>query len=61
MKRAPVVRRTGVMVRLRCVCGSTLTSSIPIRGTDAIKLRDCYLACHQDAACRVTDTSEDID
>ena len=60
MKRKPKRPRSGLHVELRCACGGTLHSDVPIRPTDAIRLRDVYLSFHQEAGCGVTDSSKDV-
>lgn len=59
VKRQPTIRRTGILIRLSCVCGSWLVSRV-LR-TDAIKIRDCFLTWHQGEGCQVTDESEDVE
>lgn len=59
--RKPAPHRTGLRLSLRCACGGTLSTSIPIRPTDAIRMRDIYLRFHREPGCVVTDTSEDVE
>ena len=54
-------KKTGICLSLRCSCGSTLSNRVPIRATDAIKIRDIFLSFHRDAACAITDTSKDVE
>ena len=59
MKRKLKKPRSGLRLDLHCTCGGTLRSDVPIRPTDAIRMRDIYLSFHQEAGCEMTDSSKD--
>lgn len=59
-RRKATSPRRGLRIDLRCSCGSSMTGVVSAPITDAIKMRDIFMAFHREPGCVVADKSEDL-